>query len=94
MIDFQRALNERKLLQALFENTYGFALISGLVGDAAETLSIPLDEALEMAEALRGRGLLTLAVSENPREVRAWLTDRGIAYVERDQGRGQARRHG
>jgi hypothetical protein len=94
MIDFQRALNERRLLQALFENTYGFALVSALVGDAADTLSIPLDEALEMAEALRARGLLTLAVSDNPREVRAWLTDRGIAYVERGEGRGRTRRHG
>jgi hypothetical protein len=94
MIDFQRALNERRLLQALFENTYGFALVSGLVADAAETLSLPLADALEMAEALRARGLLTLAVSENPREIRAWLTDRGIAYVERGEGRGRTRRHG
>ena len=94
MIDFQRALNERRLLQALFENTYGFPLVSGLVADAAETLTLPLAEALEMAEALRSRGLLTLAVSENPREVRAWLTDRGIAYVERGQGTGRTRRHG
>jgi hypothetical protein len=94
MIDFQRALNERRLLQALFENTYGFALVSGLVADAAETLTLPLAEAVEMAEALRARGLLTLAMSENPRELRAWLTDRGIAYVQRGEGRGQARRHG
>ncbi len=94
MIDFQRALNERRLLRALFENTYGFALVSGLVADAADTLSFSLAEALEMAEALRARGLLTLAVSENPREVRAWLTDRGIAYVERGEGKGRARRHG
>ena len=94
MIDFQRALNERRLLQALFENTYGFALVSGLVADAAETLSLPLADALEMAEALRARGLLTLAVSENPRETRAWLTDRGIAYVQRGEGRGRTRRHG
>jgi hypothetical protein len=93
MIDFQRALNERKLLQALFDNTYGFALVSGLVGDAADTLSIPMEEALEIAETLRARGLLTLAVSDNPGEVRAWLTDRGIAYVQRGEP-GRTRRHG
>jgi hypothetical protein len=93
MIDFQRALTERRLLQALFENTYGFALVSGLLGDAADEVGLPLESAIDMAESLRARGMLTLAVSDTPREIRVWLTERGIAAVEGVAER-RARKHG
>jgi hypothetical protein len=91
MIDFQKALAERRLLQTLFENTYGFALVSGLLGDAADAMAIPVGEALDMAESLRARGMLTLAVCDEPGEVRAWLTERGIAAVEGEERQVRSR---
>lgn len=94
MIDFQKARSERRLLQALFDSTFGFELVSALLKDAAEELAMPLAEAAEHMESLRHKGLVTVALSDDLEQVRVWLTERGMAIVESGESKPLPRRHG